>query len=347
MGSVSGLSHSDVLHRGVIMREMEEASAETRDREEEGDTGGRDAGLKEVVASRIRSMFPEKEPEEVSRLASSLSHSESMRETYFGGLLQDCTAEGSNGLRVSIIWREITDREKKEKISEAFDRFSPQLKYGPFCATVKVGDIFLQWDNRNVVIPALNIHPVFASPARFIDSEQSRVLVPTANTASVCASLQDGLRVETVPNTMIFSEDVVVDMSTNARKRIDALMDTLVRYNTKFHHGILTCNCQHFVTEVLSALEAKHLVRRFEDCRKHHGKVLESRGLDVIKEEFNSHRELDTYVNIRLEDMDHSELQFCYGHYILFHTWVAECPYIEALQCKPATCHFREIRQRL
>jgi hypothetical protein len=344
-GSVSGLSGSARFKQTEGREDAEDLPC-VRDEQREV------SGCREVVAGRLRSAHLDREPCNITMLASSLSNSRSLRETYFSNILQESSCDGSNGLKVAIIWRDISGRETARELSEAFDKFASQFKYGPFCATVKVGNMYLTWNNQEIVIPQTDISSVFE---RSIRQDELSHQPPQGEVEEGEASLYatgghsptDPVRTEDVEISMIFREDFIVDMSSRASERIDALVDTLVRYNTKFHYGLLTCNCQHFVIDVLTALEAKHLVRRFEDCLDHHARVLEYRGLDVVKEEFNSHQELDNYVNIRIEDMDASELIFCYGHYLLFHAWCSECPQLHTFQCPKSTCRFRELKQRV
>ena len=345
-GSTSGLSGSARL-KGPGERGVEENLPLVRDKQRKVVSSDR-----EVVAGRIRSAHLDGESIDITTLASSLSDSKSLRDTYFSNILQESTSEGSKELQVAIIWRDISSRETASELSEAFDKFSSHFKYGPFCATIKVGNMYLVWDNQEIVIPQTDISPVFEHSIEedklpHQPHQEEATTVEASVNATGVPSSNDPVKTEDVKISMIFREDFMIDMSSRASERIDALMDTLVRYNTKFHYGLLTCNCQHFVTDILTALEAKHLVRRFEDCLDHHAQVLEYRGLNVIKEEFNSHQELDNYVNIRIEDMDVGELVFCYGHYLLFHAWCSECPQLYRLQCSKSTCRFREISQRV
>ena len=289
-----------------------------------------DVTLRDGVADRIHSKYPDREPEEVMRLADSISHSGYLQEAFFSGISSACTED----LPIAIIWRDITGRETRKTLQTAFDKFAPQFQYGPYCATVKIGSVYLTWDSNDIVIPQTYISPVFQ------DS-------PTHDTAEVAGSSSPSLSPEDVQISPTLKEEFVVDMRQKREERIKALMDVLVRYNTKYHFGLLTCNCQHFVCDILEALGAKEQVQCYEDCLSHHRRVLEVRGVDVVKEEFNSHEELDTYVNLRLDNMDPGELYFCYGHYLLFHAWSNECPQLVAFKCPIISCRFRELAYRV
>ena len=320
--SPSGLSESQ-LKRVAGEREIEGAVQVHFTQEERGDVA-----LRDNAADRIRCKYPDREPGEVLRLASSLSKSSSLQEAFFSGMSDASTED----LPLAITWRDIGSPETRKTLQQAFDKFAPQFQYGSYCATIKIGSMYLTWDNSELVIPETDINPIFEdTPTR----EVAEVVTPTS------------LSPEDVQISTVFKEDLVVDMRQNKTERIGALLDVLVRYNTKYHFGLLTCNCQHFVGDILEALGAKENVRCFEDCLSHHRHVLEYRGVDVVKEEFNTHQELDTYVNIRLENMDAGELYFCYGHYLLFHAWSKECPQLSAFKCPMISCRFRELTYRV
>ena len=323
--STSGLSGSQ-FKKASGEREIAER-AQVQSSEEERS----DVALRDHAAGRICSKYPEREPEEVARLAESISNSNSLQQAFFSGI-SEASVEN---LPLAIIWRDIVCTDTRKKLEQAFDKFAPQFQYGPYCATVKIGDMYLTWDNSDLVIPQAEMSYIFAEvPTHDVDT-------PTG------VSLGSALSPEDVTISPTFKEEFLVDMGHNKTEKIKAVMDVLVRYNTKYHYGLLTCNCQHFVCDILEALDAKEHARGFEDCLSHHSRVLEVRGLNVVKEEFNSHEELDTYVNIRLESMDAGEIYFCYGHYLLFHAWSEECPQLSAFKCPVNSCRFRELKYRI
>ena len=294
-----------------------------------------DTVVRDTIAKRIHSAHSTMKLEDVQRLAISLSKSKNLQETYFSQILEDSKCNSS--LCVTIIWKDISNSLRTE-IADTFSRFASQFKYGPYCATVKVGSLYMMWDNNSIVIPQTKISTVFkALPATNVHHKHEAVDI-----ATMCPLTPDDVEISTV-----FREEILIEMGPYVSERINALMDMLIRYNTKFHYGLLTCNCQHFVTDILEALEARQLAPAFEDYLSHHANVLECRGLNVLQEEFNSHAELDNYVNIQLENMDAGERCFCYGHYLLFHAWYNECPHLKAFECSIATCRMRELKGRV
>ena len=338
--STSGLSGSNIKEQKKEGREIvEERQPLTLQRHTT------DAALREIAAGRIRSSLPDTEQDEVTRLASTISDGHSLQETFFPGLLHTSTTAGS--LRMSIFWRDITGLETRRELVEVFDKFAQGFKYGPYCATVKIGGMCLEWDNRELVIPQTKMGPLFedSSTKHSLSADSSRLAEEASGSEN---ERNPPLALEDIEISAVFREDLEVDMTHRAAEKINSLMQTLVRYNTKFNFGLLSCNCQHFVADVLTALEVgEELLRQFEDCLAHHKRVLECRGRDVIKEEFNTHEELDTYVNIRLENMDQGEKNFCYGHYLLFHAWGKECPNLYTVTCTSVTCRLRELARRL
>ena len=331
-----GASTSHGLSGSQFKKEAGEREITAGEETEAPSEGRSDVALKDHAADRIRSVYPDREPGEVMRLAETISNSSSLHETFFSSMSEDSAGD----LSIAIVWRDIASAEDRETLAQAFDKFAPHFQYGPYCATVRVGNVYLLWDNSDLVIPSTEMSPIFGEfPAQEVD--QPAVEATTEFSACRPLSLED-IQISTT-----FKEEFVLDMTQNKAEKVTALMDVLVRYNTKYHYGLLTCNCQHFISDVLDALEAKGQVHSYEDCLPHHSRVLEFRGLEVIKEEFNTHEELDTYVNIRLEDMDTGELYFCYGHYLLFHAWSLECPLLTAFKCCAVSCRFRELRYRV
>lgn len=319
----SGLSGSDGQYQLV-----DGGSDAPRQEREEGESS---RSRRETVVRRIQSTFPAKEEREANKLAWCLSDSDSIQRSYFENLFP---SGESSTLQVSIFWRDITDAKKEREISEAFSYLAPQFKYGPFWAAVKLGNVFLQWGTDNIVIPQ---HAVF--------EEMSVEISGQCNGAAVAVAT--GGRREYLVSPSTFSEEITVNMESGREEKVAALMQTIEKYNTKYHYGVLTCNCQHFVRDVLQSLDAEKLVRTFENCLSHHERVLVKRGTAVLKEEFNTHAELDNYVRVRTEEMTGEEQRFCYGHYILFHLWHIECPQTEAWKCDSATCLYRQLKKRL
>ena len=296
-----------------------------------------DVALREIAAERIRSAYPDCESGEVDRLAASLSDCSNLLSTYFSNM------EQQESLPVSIIWREIASLEIRRDLAEAFDKFASQFDYGPYCAMIQVGNVYLMWDNTDLVIPQSEISPIFEENITDLSTGSQN----PSHDEGACVDVSKRaatLSPDDIVIPTIFKNDFVVEMTPY---KIDALMQTLVRYNTKFNYGLLSCNCQHFVADILEALDAKPLARRYKDCLEHHTAVLEYRGLNVLKEEFNTHRELDTYVNVQLEYMSVGEMYFCLGHYLLFHAWCKECSHLQAFKCCSGTCRSREITRRI
>ena len=302
-------------------------------RPKEREEGESNRSRTETVVRRIKSAFPAKAEAEANKLAWCLSDSESIQRSYFENLFP--SGENST-LHVSIFWRDITETTKEKQIWEAFSYFAPQFKYGPYWAAVKLGNVLLQWGTDNVVIP----QPAASS----VSEEMSVEISGHCNGAPAVAT---GGKREYLVSPSSFSEEIAVNMDSGRDEKVAALMQTIEKYNTKYHHGLFTCNCQRFVRDILQSLDAEKLVRTFEDCLSHHEQVLVKRGTEVLKEEFNTHAELDNYVRVRMEDMTEEERQFCYGHYILFHLWHTKCPETEAWKCNTATCLYRELKKRL
>ena len=296
--------------------------------------GGRSRS--ETVRSRLSAAFPDQEPGETYRLSQCLSNNESILKNYFEELTP---SKRTSTLRVTIFWREVRNAVKRRKIAEAFSFFAPEFEYGPYCTGVRIGSVFLTWGANEVLIPQPNPNPTF------VEASEGGATGTTSDGAAAAVAgphARDALR-----SDGSFSEEITVSMDGRSGEgKVEALIGTIVKYNSKYHYGLLTCNCQHFINDVLESLQAKEHINSYKNSIACHEAVLLKRG-NVLKDEFNTHTELDNYVRVRLEDLKMEELQFCSAHYILFHVWQHEWPQEEAWQCHTQTCLFGEIRRRL
>ena len=128
-------------------------------------------------------------------------------------------------------------------MAEAFSFFAPEFEYGPYCTGVRIGSVFLTWGAGEVLIPQPNLNPAF------VEASEGRVMGTTA-AAVAGPRARDALR-----SDGIFSEEITVSMDGRSGEgKVDALIGTIVKYDCKYHYGLLTCNCQHFINDVLDSL---------------------------------------------------------------------------------------------
>lgn len=174
-----------------------------------------DTTLREMVAGRIYAIYPDRKLDEVTRLAINISDGKRLQETYFPSFLDDCNAEGS--LYMSIIWRDIINRENRRELEEAFQKFAPGFKYGPFCATVQIGAMYLEWDNRELVIPHFDVGSLFEeglfSPSSSRDGEGIKV-------SGAGSSSDPPLALGNIKSSAVFRETIKVDMSFSQQRKL-------------------------------------------------------------------------------------------------------------------------------
>ena len=340
----------------------------------------------EEVKRRLEKACTDKGQNEIRELAADLSNHERMKERWFGHLLRiaDRAVEtvkreatdfeeaggfhnqadrtGSReriakqlrsvqSLEIRLLLYQLKDETLLQGIAISFGRYMDKFTYGPFHAALQIGNVILDWGPESLVIPRLQ-DPASAyqpqggaEPGPLFEAN-----VHQRNSDPVVMVSDIPLRAGAERTRELFNEqlDIAVDISQEKKYLIDEVVTMAVKYNTKFHYGLFTCNCQHFVVDQLSSLGITDPEKAFEGKLKQHADLLKQRGeREVEVEEFNSHQELDEYVCQHLDTMEREDLEFCHCHYLLFHCWQTKRPNEGAWQCDPGTCQHRNIKQRL
>ena len=364
---------------GEVERRPSQASA-MLPKEENNDKEEQEKYVRRIL-NRLRSAYPEMQPEKATRLAETLVDHEKTKRAYFKHLLveqkevtawarkeaeSDADAYGRRGyrnaaerreaqkreakqlekvgkLQVRLLLYELNQDELKKKVIRRVTRYLNQFEYGPFHSALLVGDVLLDWDIRGVVIPR-----------RIKSTEESGLLVsvsvhPKNEFANRFSELD--LRAEDSTMFMNYTEQLntIVELGERREVLIDELARVTVLYNQKFDYGIFSCNCQRFVVNVLKVLGIENYEGIFQGKLRirEHTDLLIRRGNAGPVSEFNSHAELDDYVRENIDRLDQEELEFCHCHYLLFHAWQKKQSRILAWQCPPAGCCFTDVNNRL
>lgn len=245
-------------------------------------------------------------------------------------------------LEVSLILHELNDTRLIQQLANFIDKYVSSFRFGPFHASILIGDVILEWRPNSLIIP------------RKIDKVHNK-----DNKAVLLANIHetpfDGqlpavpLRYEGADQAAVSSSfERIKDITREKDMLIDELADVVMRYNTKLHYGLFTNNCQHFVLDVLSVLGITNPEEAFRGKLKQHADLVMARSQKEATVEFNSHEELDRHISEgNVEEMSRDDLQFVYCHYLLFHAWGERFPHEEAWRCNPNECQINRIARKL
>ena len=247
-------------------------------------------------------------------------------------------AEYIKTLEVKLILHELNDTTLVQKIAGFIHSFVSSFTFGPFHASILIGDVLLEWRPNSLVIPR-RIKAVH-------ERDNRAVLFVNLHETSFDSQLPSiPLQYEGVDQETIASSfEEIKDITHEKEHLIDALVDTVVRYNLKMKYGIFTNNCQHFVRDVLTVLGITDPEKAFRGRIKQHAELVIARHSRDATTEFNSHQELDSHIKeTKIEKMSREDLKFAYCHYLLFHAWSQKFPFEDAWTCNPDECQANAI----
>ncbi len=229
-------------------------------------------------------------------------------------------------LKVELLLFELKDEYLKQELARFFHKYVHQCTYGPFHAALKIGNLILDWDETSLVIPyTAESHDLTAASQLNL---MERTLVFRGNIHATdpgaVTAVEIPVRGGVELTAAAFTEQInhLLDITEEKVCLLDTLAEKMVYFNTKQRYGVLSYNCQHFVTEVLWALGLESLADSFQGkTRAFFDVILASRGLTGQGSEFNTHADLDDFVRENNDTITFEDLEFCHCHYLLFHAW--------------------------
>ena len=330
----------------------------------------------EQIKKKLVGAYPDlaKKPNELDDLAKTLADSEKVKERYFkqlyakmkeaevfvkeeredlGGRIankatRDDYVERLDGvmtpvreLKVKLVLCEINSNPLKANLARFCNDVIHKFKFGPFHAAIHIDDIVLEWGPDSLIIPKKVEKPLHEASVDDANTLLVTDLHPN-NTAPPQEVFNEGRSTDEAFKQTI---QEAIDLTKEKECLINELADLVVRYNTKFHYGLLSNNCQHFVIDVLSVLGITDHMEAFKGKLKAHAELLMMRK-DAVAE-FNSHKELDDYVRENIDRMTIDDIQFCYCSYLLFHAWEVRRPKERAWKCTQEQCLSQTLAGRL
>lgn len=203
-------------------------------------------------------------------------------------------------------------------------------EYGPYHAGLIVDEVVLEWNDSSLVIPrgsTMNTGSVYQENV----SKRSRlVAVADEKIKDVSSKKHD------IENKF----QVLWSAATAKAKVIDELVKVIVQYNTQKQYSVFGCNCQHFVSDAMKALEIREpptfsgkLGEYFQKLKKH----------QKIPKHFPTHEDLDIYVAANLERNKISEDEKEYLLCVYFQFHLSTVDDIEICQCPKVSCRMDQL----
>ena len=287
-----------------------------------------------TVARRVvgeeQSAFPEGFPNQYTRSDSEQRMAKPLEEV--------------NKLEVKLILYELKDAHLIQEMASFIHKYVSSFVFGPFHAAILIGDVLIEWRPNSLVIPRriqqdIDNHFRDDKAVLITNLHEEREALPM-----VPLQYEQSAGHDSVERTF----EKIKDITRDKERLIDELAGVVVRYNTKFHYGILTNNCQKFVEEVLTVLGITDPQKVFRGRLKEHADLVMARHKKDAIVEFNSHQELDSHIKKqKLDEMSPDDLEFAYCHYLLFHAWGRRFPYEDAWRCNARECQANAISKIL
>ncbi len=242
--------------------------------------------------------------------------------------------------RVVIFLKDLRGNWVRQQITRVVARLSDLLHYGPHQVAVAIGDTVLEYGPSGMVIPRPLTTEEVEERAKFV----ARVHQNGAFYRKAEAGTSKMLGVAARKIDYARQEEVVTDMASHREKLVKQVVEVIVRYNTQYRYSMLCRTSQHFVKDILGALEITDLPDFTE-----RGKVREQfarlrKGRELIPD-YRTHQELDEYVEDNLDELtaDKDKLECVCNMYAHFHRSQRKRS-SEGGTCHMESCKFDQLR---
>ena len=309
-------------------------------------------------------------------LAEHLTNPEEIMSSYFGQMIKDCTATGSDdafhnsaaqhGL-VTSHEPFLTADTHDHQLNRVFNlplkltltplsrggtitsRFVSILEaeYGPLHAALQVGNVVLEWDDSSLVIPRVTESDIGGLQSRIPHRNEWVEISVGRNTGMRLAAERRGFHEEI---------ELVYFVDSASVQDINALVDAVVKYNSILYHHVIRRNCQHFVVDVLKALRVERPITLTQGLTEYYKALKEGRSKST-PDKFQSHSELDLYVkriqqNGEIDSLTQQDLEFLLAQYLMFHLQcknaLKDNPLaVDGWRCGETECCMRELEERI
>ena len=218
--------------------------------------------------------------------------------------------------------------------------------YGSVHASIIVQDmIVLEWNTSSLVIPTgkpiqpnLSQNPLLSKATNKTISLNQPASIPQGTNGTVSQ--------DRPPFTVEDEIEYEFEASAAKKDHVDKLIKVIVKYNRNYGYHPIFRNCQKFVVDALKALD--YPIN--PNLERHLGDYFNALEKKCKKLKFDSHSDLDVYVDKRLKSSTASfpEIEYLLSRYFLFHvTSMTESDNPERWVCPERGCCVTQLERRL
>ena len=201
-------------------------------------------------------------------------------------------------------------------------------EYGPVHAAIKVGNVILEWDRTNLVVP------------HFESSVKDVVLQADMRRGSDV--FKRAVELTKSLKSLSTQEEVKLLSQSNEKQQIQLKeMSTLIaKYNRCYYYNPVSRNCQNFVDGVLKVLNVSVPFDQLEVQLK---KI--SQGTHKVPNSFKTHEDLDSYVTVvedkgLLQTLTQGNIEILLQIYLQLHNQGTSTG-----ACQHATCKMQDLQK--
>lgn len=166
------------------------------------------------------------------------------------------------------------------------DRFTKlfEIEYGPLHAALVVGDVTLEWNKYNLVVPRIGV------------SQPDAQLDITLETAAMKSIMKKKDDIKEAIENLDYDKQInlVYDVTASRGAMIEKLIEVISKYNRMFKYHILYRNCQAFVIDAMKAMGIEKPPVMTGKLGQYFMKL--KKGVKSVPKEFRTHEDLDQFV---------------------------------------------------
>ncbi len=189
-----------------------------------------------------------------------------------------------------------------------------EMQFGPLHAALQVGNVILEWNDSSLVTPYLCAY----------EDEIMRIdMQPFSKWVEYTGKHHSKMKKAAEKRDFPEQIELIYTVASEKAGLIDRLIDVIVRYNKHYCYNLFDRNCQHFVSDALTALGVDKPIEFTGGLKDYYKKLVQGR-TPSVPEKFKTHSELDNYVqqlkrNKQVSDIPQNDLEFILALYFRFH----------------------------
>ena len=189
-----------------------------------------------------------------------------------------------------------------------------EMQYGPLHVALQVGNVILEWNDSSLVTPYL---------CAYEDEKMRLDMQPLSEWVEYTDTHHSKLKEAADKRDFPEQIELIYTVASEKAGLIDRLIDVIVKYNKHYYYNLFDRNCQHFVSDALTALGVDKPIELAGGLKDYYKKIVQGR-TPSVQEKFKTHSELDNYVQQlkrgnRVAHIPQHDLEFILALYFRFH----------------------------